>query len=142
MKLERYIILYIDVYKMRDGEIMKNKKYKLIDACSEVVDISDMCFDADLILFESAEQESMTLELPDPIDALIEAVEDVSKTPKSKIPDRTTNVLGTTRRVSANAEIRINSALADLIEQKTKTKALPLALRKRLMYQQAVESGH
>lgn len=46
----------------------------------------------------------------------------------------------TTRRASSNIESRIDSALVGLIEQRMQTKALPLALRKRLMYQRAISA--
>lgn len=48
------------------------------------------------------------------------------------------NVVPMPRRETAAVENRMDSALANLIENKIQTKALPLALRKRLMYQRAV----
>lgn len=44
------------------------------------------------------------------------------------------------KRESASMNSRTNSALANLIDEKIQTKTLPLALRKRLMYQRAVQA--
>lgn len=43
-----------------------------------------------------------------------------------------------TARARSTIEARANSILSDIIKQRNETKALPLALRKRLMYQKAV----
>lgn len=45
------------------------------------------------------------------------------------------------KREIASLEARTDSALADLIDEKIQTKSLPLALRKRLMYQRAIQAG-
>ena len=44
-----------------------------------------------------------------------------------------------TRRTSAKLDERLNSGVANLIEFKSNTKVLPLALRKRLLYQQSLK---
>lgn len=44
------------------------------------------------------------------------------------------------KRESASINSRTDSALANLIDEKIQTKALPLALRKRLMYQRAMQA--
>lgn len=44
------------------------------------------------------------------------------------------------KRESASINSRTDSALANLIDEKIQTKALPLALRKRLMYQRAIQA--
>ena len=45
------------------------------------------------------------------------------------------------KRETALLEARTDSALAYLIDEKIQTKSLPLALRKRLMYQRAIQAG-
>lgn len=50
------------------------------------------------------------------------------------------NSVSTTRRASGNIDSRIDSVLTGLIEQRLQTKGLPLALRKRLMYQRSVSA--
>ncbi len=49
-------------------------------------------------------------------------------------------VTGATKRSSAGLEERLDSNLVNIIEYKTKVRPLPIALRKRLMYQQSLES--
>lgn len=44
------------------------------------------------------------------------------------------------RRETSSIDSRTDSALAKLIDEKIQTKALPLALRKRLLYQRAVQA--
>lgn len=43
-----------------------------------------------------------------------------------------------TRRASTNFDNRMDSALSSHISEKIQTKALPLALRKRLLYERAI----
>lgn len=107
--------------------------------------------DVELYLPETSIDESFELELPDPIEPLIENIKEAVENSKKEEPlqkCRTGTVVklncqpraGTTRRVSDNIESRMESALASLIEQRIQTKALPLALRKRLMYERACSS--
>ena len=45
-----------------------------------------------------------------------------------------------TRITFSNIDLRVESTLDEIIETKIQTKGLPLALRKRLMYQRAATS--
>lgn len=107
--------------------------------------------DNELILIDNTDSEEFVLEMPDPIEALTNEIDsdirarsrvqnrrdsDSAKVVPIDFGDRTC----TTRRASSSIESRMDSALADLIGQRIKTKALPLALRKRLMYQRAVST--
>ena len=47
---------------------------------------------------------------------------------------------GSTKRTSSKLEDRLDSNLVNIIEYKTKVRPLPIALRKRVLYQQSLES--
>lgn len=99
----------------------------------------DSTNDVELFLPASLEEENtFVLEIPDPIEPLIEDI--LSKENKKVVKLDFTNRSGTTRRSSDNINSRMESALAGLIEQRIQTKALPLVLRKRLMYERACSS--
>ncbi len=60
----------------------------------------------------------------------------------SKLFNQTTpQNLGSTQRAAATAEERLKSNLVNLIEYKSRVKVLPLALRKWLLYEQAVNAS-
>ena len=101
-------------------------KKKTVNCLEEPIDILEVS-DEEMTLLEPSENEILLLE---------------------EEPAEKSNVLSfvvgdspsTTRRASSNIDSRIDSALVGLIEQRMQTKALPLALRKRLMYQRAVSA--
>lgn len=96
-------------------------------------------------LLENVNPECTLLEPVDPEPILLEEVKPIESLSDDR---RQSNVFKisfgvpeqTTRRVSSNIESRMDSALLGLIEQRMQTKALPLALRKRLMYQRAISA--
>lgn len=107
--------------------------------------------EGELVLLDSSNSEDFVLELPDPIEVLSKEIELQARASHIPKPNPNNNNCSgtlvqinfndktcTTRRVSGDIETRMESALAGLIEQRIQTKALPLALRKRLMYQQAI----
>ena len=49
-------------------------------------------------------------------------------------------LLRPTRRESTDINARLDSTLTDVISQRMKTKAMPLAMRKRMMYERALAS--
>jgi hypothetical protein len=108
--------------------------------------ISDAVYDGYDLLEASCEFE---LIIPDEIVPLEESSpsEDIStglqfginkNNIKSTIPSFLVNEKLVVRRPSSNIDARINSVLTDIIDQKSKPKALPIALRKRLMYERSL----
>ncbi len=88
-------------------------------------------------LFEPVDSECKLLDDFEPIESLTDnKVIEKNNVLSFVLVDGTS----TTRRASSNIESRIDSALNGLIEQRIQTKALPLALRKRLMYQRAISA--
>lgn len=81
--------------------------------------------DCVLLQPDCQENELFLQELTDSIEPLVE--------PESVISINRS----VTRRESANIESRMNSTLAEVIQQRIQTKALPLTMRKRLMYERA-----
>ncbi len=96
---------------------MKKKTVDCLETTVSPMDILEIS-DEEMTLLEPAETELVFLELSNI----------VNEQPS------------TTRRASSNIESRIESTLAVLIEKRMQTKALPLALRKRLMYQRAISA--
>jgi hypothetical protein len=95
------------------------------------------------------ETEEFELIMPDTIVPLEEVapLEDIStdmkivtnkNTINSTIPSLLANEKLVVRRPSSNIDARINSALTDIIDKKSQPKALPIALRKRLMYERSL----
>lgn len=110
-------------------------------------DFYDSESDLGPILPEISPNESLELELLHPIDNLTENIKDeIDDSPKENqnsvnvIQLERQNRASVTNRASSNIEMRMESVLAELIGQRIQTKALPLALRKRLMYEQSLQN--
>ena len=107
-----------------------------MDESNSPIDILEIS-DEEMTLLEPAENEVVPLEEVEPVESLT----DKRVIEKNNVLSFITGeASSTTRRASGNIESRIDSALAGLIEQRMQTKALPLALRKRLMYQRAISA--
>lgn len=104
--------------------------YNLIKQKITYQDIRDV--DSELEPCLSDSDTIFMLEPSEPIEPLVEETKSLNI-----ITHDFGNYSGTTRRPSDNVDNRIDSVLAGLIEQRIQTKALPLALRKRLMYERA-----
>lgn len=99
----------------------------------------------DLELFEQFDPDFMLLDNVEPIEEISQAVNSdmpaKSRPQNNKVlPLILPREITITRRVNGNIETRMESALADIIEERIQTKSLPIALRKRLMYQRAINA--
>ncbi len=103
---------------------MKKKAANCLEEPIDILEVSD----EEMTLLEPSENEILLLLEEEPMDKNNVLSFVIGDSPS------------TTRRASSNIDSRIDSALVGLIEQRMQTKALPLALRKRLMYQRAVSA--
>lgn len=120
---------------------MKNKRLNLLEENTASIDLLDNV-NEDFTLLEPTESEVCLLEEPEPVESLTDkkVIEKNSKYDGNVLSVVFNDTSSTTRRASSNIESRMDSALAGLIEQRMQTRALPLALRKRLMYQRAISA--
>ncbi len=92
-------------------------------------------FDPDFVLLENIEPIEEIAQVTEP-DLLTKSVVQINNV----IPIRMQNKNSTTRRASSDIETRMASALDDITAQRMQIKPLPIALRKRLMYQRAINA--
>lgn len=114
---------------------MKRKSARSLEDTASQIDFLEMP-DEEMTLLEPAENEVELLEV-EPVESLTDKRVIEKNNVLSLVVGEQTS---TTRRASSNVDSRIDSVLAGLIEQRMQTKALPLALRKRLMYQRAISA--
>lgn len=119
---------------------MRSKQLNSLDECSDSMELFDNAI-SDCTLLEPDGLELFLPEESEPIESLTDKkVIEKNNADTNVVPISFANPASTTRRPASNIESRMDSALAGLIEQRIQTKALPLALRKRLMYQRSISA--